>query len=188
MERATYTKKMGMMVLVEWTPSTSNREADALANGDSSLFDPRRRVHLETDVQWEVPDGALRMGREGEAETATARAEKRLPERTSQRMKKIKPTELLTHGDLSWSLVELSTRLSEPQVPTFFLLSHVPLPLRLSLTVSFAKQFYFAIRCVLSDCVGLGVMRYLFHLAETLPAQGTRLQVSSRSVSLLNQL
>ena len=61
MELATYTKKMGMKVLVEWTPRAGNREADALANGDSSLFDPRRRVHLERDFQWEVLDSALRM-------------------------------------------------------------------------------------------------------------------------------
>ena len=54
MELATYTKKMGMKVLVEWTPRAGNREADALANGDISLFDPRRRVQLESDVQWEV--------------------------------------------------------------------------------------------------------------------------------------
>ena len=99
MELATYTKKMGMKVLVEWTPRAGNRDADALANGDSSLFDPRRRVQLESDVQWEVLDQALRRGHEAESETATARAEKRLPDRASKRMKKRKPTEKLRVTD-----------------------------------------------------------------------------------------
>ena len=99
MELATYTKKMGMKVLVEWTPRAGNREADALANGDSSLFDPRRRVQLESDVQWEVLDQALRRGREAESETATARAEMRLPDRARKRMKKRKPTEKLRVTD-----------------------------------------------------------------------------------------
>ena len=67
MELATYTKKMGTKVLVEWTPRAGNREADALANGDISLFDPRRRVQLESDVQWEILDQALRSGREAES-------------------------------------------------------------------------------------------------------------------------
>ena len=99
MELATYTKRMGMKVLVGWTPRAGNREADALANGDSSLFDPRRRVQLESDVQWEVLDQALRRGREAESESATARAEKRLPDRASKRMKKRKPTEKLRVTD-----------------------------------------------------------------------------------------
>ena len=99
MELATYTKKMGMKVLVEWTPRAGNREADALANGDSSLFDPRRRVQLESDVQWEVLEQALRRGREAESETATARAEKKLPDRASKRMKKRKTTEKLRVTD-----------------------------------------------------------------------------------------
>ena len=51
MELATYIKKMGMKVLVEWTPRAGNRVADALADGDSSLFDPRRRGQLERDFQ-----------------------------------------------------------------------------------------------------------------------------------------
>ena len=99
MELATYTKKMGMKVLVEWTPRAGNREADALAIGDCSLFDPRRRVQLESDVQWEVLDSAIRMGREAEAQAATAGAENRLPDRTKRRAKRRKPIERLRATD-----------------------------------------------------------------------------------------
>ena len=61
------------------------------------------------------------------------------------------------------SLITIPSRVClnlRPPFPSFFLLSHVPLSPRLSLTVSFSKQFYFANRCVLRDCVGIGVMRY----------------------------
>ena len=37
-------------------------------------------------------------------------------------------------------------------------------------------------RCVLRGCVGVGVMRHAYHLAQILRAQATRSQVSSRSV------
>ena len=153
MELATYTKKMELKVLVEWTPRAGNREAGALANGDSSLFDPRRRFHFERDFQWEVLDSALRMGREVEAETAAARAEKRLPDRTSQRKKKrasrLRNCVLLTHGDLPWSLVELFssfthnhpiTRLSESQTSiSLFLLALA----RSFLSTSISHRFFF---------------------------------------------
>ena len=86
-------------MLVEWTPRAGNREADALAYGDSSLFDPHRRVQLESDVQWEVLIQALRMGREAESETATARSKMRLPDRARKLMKKRKPTERLRVTD-----------------------------------------------------------------------------------------
>ena len=100
MELATYTEKMEMKVLVEWTPRAGNREADALANGDISLFDPRRRVQLESDVQWEILDQALRRGREGRVRDShcTCR-EERLPDRASKLMKKLKPTEKLRVTD-----------------------------------------------------------------------------------------
>ena len=61
------------------------------------------------------------------------------------------------------SLITIPSRVClnlRPLFPSFFLLSHVLLSQRLSLTVSVSKQFYFANRCVLRDCVGIGVMRY----------------------------
>ena len=99
MELATYSKKTEMKVLVGWTPRAGNREADALADGDCSLFDPRRRVQLESHVQWEVLDSAPRMGREAEAEADTARADKRLSDRTKRRTKRRKPTGRLRATD-----------------------------------------------------------------------------------------
>ena len=38
MELAAYSKKMGLKASVEWPSREANREADALANGDFSLF------------------------------------------------------------------------------------------------------------------------------------------------------
>ena len=174
MELATYTKKMGMKVLVEWTPRAGTREADASANGDSSLFDPRRRVHLERDAQWEVLSGALRMGCEADVKQKQRqlvleqrRGSQTEPASVRRSASRMGNYVLLTHGDLPWSLVELfraslitiASRVClnhRPPFLSFFLLSHFPLSPRLSLTVSFSKQFYFANRCVvLRDCVGI---------------------------------
>ena len=40
MELASFMKYRGMRAIVEWAPRECNREADMLANGDTSLFDP----------------------------------------------------------------------------------------------------------------------------------------------------
>ena len=44
MELAADVKKNRVKATVEWTPREFNREADALANGDSSQFSPERRA------------------------------------------------------------------------------------------------------------------------------------------------
>ena len=43
MELAVHMKAMGQKAAVNWTPRAANREADALANGKSSGFDPAKR-------------------------------------------------------------------------------------------------------------------------------------------------
>ena len=47
MELASFMKHRGMRAIVEWAPRECNREADMLANcGTSTLFDPKRRIHV----------------------------------------------------------------------------------------------------------------------------------------------
>ena len=41
--------------IVEWAPRECNREADMLANGDTSLFDPERRIPVAAGtLVWNV--------------------------------------------------------------------------------------------------------------------------------------
>ena len=50
MEMSAYFKHMRINVLIEWTPRTANREADALANGDTRGFDPELDVKIDDTV------------------------------------------------------------------------------------------------------------------------------------------
>ena len=63
MELAAEMKKNRVKAQVEWTPREFNREADALANGDSSQFRPELQLRIEVrDLKWHVLDRALEMG------------------------------------------------------------------------------------------------------------------------------
>ena len=44
MELACYLKRMSVKAVVEWAPRTANHEADELANGDTTRFDPAKRI------------------------------------------------------------------------------------------------------------------------------------------------
>ena len=54
-ELAASSKKMGLRASAEWSPREANREADALANGDLSLFTPELRIPVShRQLQWSV--------------------------------------------------------------------------------------------------------------------------------------
>ena len=56
-------KKNRVKAQVECTPREFNREADALANGNSSQFSPELQLRIEPrDLKWHVLDRALEMG------------------------------------------------------------------------------------------------------------------------------
>ena len=60
---AAETKKNRVKAQVEWTPSEFSREADALTNGNSSLFSPELQLRVEPrDLKWHVVDRAIEMG------------------------------------------------------------------------------------------------------------------------------
>ena len=46
-EMSAYFKRVRIEALVEWTPKSANREADALANGDTSGFHPGVEVKID---------------------------------------------------------------------------------------------------------------------------------------------
>ena len=56
-----------MKVQVRWAPRTCYQEADALANGDTSVFTPEFRVPVDPgSLMWKVLPWALDVGREAE--------------------------------------------------------------------------------------------------------------------------
>ena len=67
MEMAAHFKRMRIRALVEWTPRTANREADALANGNTSGFDPELEVKIDEKVlEWIILPKVSTMGKEAE--------------------------------------------------------------------------------------------------------------------------
>ena len=69
MELAAYLKKSSMKAAVQWAPRTVNQEADSLAKGDHSRFNPAlRRVTRPAVIEWLVLPWALEMGRRAEVE------------------------------------------------------------------------------------------------------------------------
>ena len=44
MELACFLKRMSIKAVVDWAPRTANYEADELANGNTSRFDPAKRI------------------------------------------------------------------------------------------------------------------------------------------------
>ena len=58
---------MGQKTAVNWTPREANREADALANGNSSGFDPAKEIKFDlAHMHWRILPDALQMGHEAE--------------------------------------------------------------------------------------------------------------------------
>ena len=96
MELASHMKHEGIKANVRWAPRETNREADRLANGDLSGFDPALRVHIDVkSITWYVLPEAPSVGREAEQSyeyskkagilPGTARREKR--KRQNERLK-----------------------------------------------------------------------------------------------------
>ena len=82
MELAVHMKVMGQKTVVQWTLRAANREADSLANGDSSGFDPAKEVKFDlAHMRWRILPAALQMGREAEDSVAAAKRRGQLPDR-----------------------------------------------------------------------------------------------------------
>ena len=81
MELASFMKARGMRAIVEWAPRECNKEADLLANGKTSLFDPKRRIHVTaSSLVWNVLPQALASGREAEGGFSSDEGSPRPPE------------------------------------------------------------------------------------------------------------
>ena len=88
MEMAAYFKHMRLRALVEWTPRAGNREADALANGDTTGFDPALEVKINDQVlKWLILPEMLAMGKEADETFQAAKKRGELPDR-SRRLRK----------------------------------------------------------------------------------------------------
>ena len=81
---------MSVKAVVEWAPRTANHEADELANGDTTRFDPAKRINFKaSDLQWDILPEVLSRGREMERDSQRARAlPGGLPDRTRKQRKR----------------------------------------------------------------------------------------------------
>ena len=99
MEMAAFMQENALKASVMWTPRETNREADALANGDTSSFNPALRVEIEpTCLQWLLLPSALEMGRKAEEEHRKFKASGYDPRR-GERIRKRKAYEKLRVTD-----------------------------------------------------------------------------------------
>ena len=99
MELAAEMKKNRVEVQVEWTPREFNREADALANGDTSQFSPELELRVEPHtLKWHVLDRAVEMGLIAEKAHDRLRRSGGLPDR-ARKQKRRKPEERLKFKD-----------------------------------------------------------------------------------------
>ena len=84
---------------MEWSPREANREADALANGNFSLFTPELRIPVSSQrLQWTVLHQALDHGRAAEEAHRAAKLVG-LPERNLKRKRRRRPEERLKMVD-----------------------------------------------------------------------------------------
>ena len=89
MELASFMKHRGMAAIVEWAPRECNREADMLANGDTSLFDPERRIPVAAGTLiWNVLPEALKAEREAEETYRRLKETHDLPNRSAKQRKR----------------------------------------------------------------------------------------------------
>ena len=67
LELAAFMKERGLKAAVLWAPRETNREADAVADVDSSMFNPALRQEVRPhDLRWLIQPSALEMGRKAE--------------------------------------------------------------------------------------------------------------------------
>ena len=96
MDMSAYFKRVRIKALVEWTPSSANWEADALANGDTPGFDPELEVKIDDKVLRvdHFPEGFHHGGRWAEETFQAAKSRGELPEKSGKQRKR-KPEERL---------------------------------------------------------------------------------------------
>ena len=76
-EVAAQLRARGLELGLHWAPREQNEEADALTNGDFSLFDPHHRVEVnQSAVEWEVLPGMLKASEDIYAAIQKAKLEK----------------------------------------------------------------------------------------------------------------
>ena len=89
MELASYMRHRGMRAIVEWAPRECNREADMLANGDASLFDPARKLNVSASgLVWNILPEALKAGRDAEENYRLMKETHGLPNRSVKQRKR----------------------------------------------------------------------------------------------------
>ena len=89
MELASYMKSRGLRPIVEWAPREFNREADMLANGITSSFDPAKRLRVTADsLSWSILPQALEAGREAERAYLETKEKFGLPFRGAKQRKR----------------------------------------------------------------------------------------------------
>ena len=128
MELATCSKKMGLKASVEWSLWEANREADAKANGDFSLFTPELRIPVPSQrLQWTILHQALDHGRAAE-EAHRAAKPLGLPEEPEEKTKKTTGGETEnggpfrfnhTHGHLHTASLSMCSRLRLSSISLF---------------------------------------------------------------------
>ena len=74
-ELAMQLRERSMELSLEWVPRDQNEEADALTNGDFTLFDPARRISVDpTKLEWIVLPRMMEVAENLYKETQAARA------------------------------------------------------------------------------------------------------------------
>ena len=88
MELASFMKRRSMKVVLDWTPSEGNKDADRLANVIVDDFSPDLEIKLDSSaIEWEVLPDALRMARKAASEFKSLKQEGRLPKRDQRKRK-----------------------------------------------------------------------------------------------------
>ena len=89
MQMSAYFKRVRIKALVEWTPRTANREADALANGDTKGFDPALEVKNDDELpDWIILPQVLAMGKKAEEDFLLAKSRGELPDKSGKQRKR----------------------------------------------------------------------------------------------------
>ena len=85
--------------VIEWTPWEANSEAEVLAHGDFSAFNPELRIPVTaSDLVWDVLPAALEAGRQAEHDFQHAKSKGSLPNRGLKQRKR-NPDDKLRNTD-----------------------------------------------------------------------------------------
>ena len=90
---------MNVRAIIEWTPREANGEADALADGNFSAFNPELRIPvIASDMVWDVLPVALQAGRQAEHDFQYAKSKGSPPNRGLKQRQR-KPEDELRNTD-----------------------------------------------------------------------------------------